>query len=1735
MGKTNKANRTKGNTRPSSSEHSAHLLTLSGKPFSGFVGFDSLEKDIRSYVPVTGQHSSDASDLSVDSNLRMVMRKMLKRDNVTRLKAVQEFGDLCAEKDKDSVKNVLPFWPRLFNKLALDYDRRIREATHQANGKLIANVKREIAPYLKNIMGVWLLGQNDLYAPAASAAQTTFIDTFPKNKQSEALMYCKNEMFSLFKDNLFEQTAKTMSDVNSTSAEDVESKYILVISATLQAMKLVLLTIASNEISNIQDEYKAIVSENKFWKFAKNKESQIRGSWYAFISTLCHVKPDIFSEMEKKLVSTVFSYLSESDPVVAPAVWESALHIVVDFENCWQEINVQKTVLPQLWSLLNEAGKGNAQVIYPCILPFLSKFPKEVISNESFLSQFFTTLKQSVLLDRVKLSSMECDAILTTFMECLQYISFCVLENSKEGSTLLEKVLSDQILPLVETSFYESKYSYLSTSKFYFLLGALIQKLEKKCLSEEKQISKAFINPLTLFWNSVYQIFCKSFDKKEEKSKIYIYVTYFFHSIFTASPSKLEKGKVRFEDESEPAHTTEVSPNFLSAIELHTEMPLTFSHIIKFIKILCNKIDENINSCYLKILDEILASTLSTEFLREILNSYKEESCNISEKASLEFFNNFIFKWVSAKELDESSVTCISDILFCLCSSVSQDEALDMLNIACEVGNPIFIENILSKGLNTYINEPVIQNWLKSSTLIQYILNGLKEMMESLVKDEVSKDEADILACKKLLLICLINNDLQETLKQNSGIEEILFVCKEYMEKGLHVKNRNYIIQISCSIIKTTLMHYQDCLSFSTTDDLLSITFSWILHAEKYEFSEKVYSEILDVWQTAISSSYKYVIYKKDNFVVKAAKELNSSICNLHISEKSSKTLHEILNLLHSVEDVLGSLPDNHSSESVMAELLENILPSEHDWEKLREDLTFSAIPAAMERKFVYLFYEEKLSISQDNINHLFMATKLVSQVFSKEIKKFNSSKDEPYFQKFILRHIPDLLWCLSYFNGNGYLCKDFQTSMDINALDEYCLEILKFVSYEKLEAVLRKMFYFSLSEGLYWALPFQSLIEKMKNLYAESEILFDELIAEAYEVEGEYVSLTVQILSHNISKEKKSIYFKKLVADLTYNLSYEQYDFEIDEYLRKFGEICCFIQDSQAVDFEMISNLPLFFTHVSEFFKSPKHSDVFYTEFVSFMSSLVEHAAHEITESAWHFMQDFLSAHIKLGKSRKFDKADDLLFLFQVSTVYSTLYSFIDEAKNLDLSWTPLISDELNENYISFFIYVGGMIKKFYPLPQAFEIALCSLLKTMPNVPKTTLFDYTIQHSEAISDRKDDKNSTPLDKLLSILLSDVQFLQLSAHTMLMKIMPLLSESLSDSTKNESDDTEDEEESIPSKLLPLIDTLNILNELMESMLCGIKIGECCLVLPNTEAYAYVSAYLFTWLQMLEFISTSPSQVRPGYVAHLEERKLLSSLFSNVCRLMPENPMLLFKKTLGTDSPKKENLVSLYLQVPIISPGSPTSEEIQIIACYVFCNAMRKVPASVRTWWNNLDKNSADIVNKFTSKYISGILCSEEIQAVHDNENLFKNMVVKTRLGSREVIATYTVDDFVIELCVTLPINYPLGPITAETQRGKNILPPPEWKHWQRQLTTLLNYQNGSILDGLNIWNKNLGKKFEGVEECMICYYILHNTTLKLPKVSCHTCRKKFHSACLYKWFHSINNTKCPLCRNEFTI
>lgn len=77
---------------------------------------------------------------------------------------------------------------------------------------------------------------------------------------------------------------------------------------------------------------------------------------------------------------------------------------------------------------------------------------------------------------------------------------------------------------------------------------------------------------------------------------------------------------------------------------------------------------------------------------------------------------------------------------------------------------------------------------------------------------------------------------------------------------------------------------------------------------------------------------------------------------------------------------------------------------------------------------------------------------------------------------------------------------------------------------------------------------------------------------------------------------------------------------------------------------------------------------------------------------------------------------------------------------------------------------------------------------------------------------------------------------------------------------------------------------------------------------------------------------------------------------------------------------------------------------------------------------------------------------------------------------------------------------------------------------QKNVNVCLCVQNGSIMEGLALWKNNVDKRFEGIEDCMICFSVIHGSNYSLPKKACRTCKKKFHSACLVRF----------MCQNHIT-
>lgn len=190
------------------------------------------------------------------------------------------------------------------------------------------------------------------------------------------------------------------------------------------------------------------------------------------------------------------------------------------------------------------------------------------------------------------------------------------------------------------------------------------------------------------------------------------------------------------------------------------------------------------------------------------------------------------------------------------------------------------------------------------------------------------------------------------------------------------------------------------------------------------------------------------------------------------------------------------------------------------------------------------------------------------------------------------------------------------------------------------------------------------------------------------------------------------------------------------------------------------------------------------------------------------------------------------------------------------------------------------------------------------------------------------------------------------------------------------------------------------------------------------------------------------------------------------------------------------------------------------------------------------------------------------------------MSIKVLAGSSEVIATYTVDEYPLEISIGMPNDYPLR--TVEIKDLKKIgVSEGTWRAWILSIRQLIAGRNGLIFDGerergkwkkenssakslaltplpilaLMLFKRNVEAKFSGFDEdstCAVCYSIVSPTDHSLPTKPCKTCKKKFHASvsaaglkeagvmpcltasylqCLYKWVSTSGSSTCPLCRS----
>uniref|UniRef100_A0A8C5BLS8 E3 ubiquitin-protein ligase listerin n=1 Tax=Gadus morhua TaxID=8049 RepID=A0A8C5BLS8_GADMO len=1447
MGGKNKQ-RTKGNVRPSSSGRAAELLARESGVVPGFIGFGSTVTSELGYVPAV--HGVEEIDSLVDADFRLVLRKMSKRDTVTKLKAIQEFGTMCQERDAEEVKGVLPYWPRIYCKISVDHDRRVREATQQAFEQLVLKVRRSLAPSLKGLMGHWLMAQCDTYVPAASAACLAFTAAFPPNKQTEALSFCRDEILNVLQDTLLKETADTLSDPKSVPEEERETKFIRMLTSSLLGVKKLLHLLPDSDRNLLEDRLTQLISSAKFWKYSKHKTPQVRGALSEVVSALCQYTPGLVHKEAARASAAVLLSIDDTDPVVLPPLWEAVLHVVTTIPDCWTHVNARKGFLPKLWALLRAGGGGMAKALHPNLMPLVSRLPAEVTQPAlDFYTTFFTSLIQGLSAERALTSPTESAAIVTAVVECMRFSVMQHTEEGEEQRKIQQMLISQQLLPLLESAVGNPS---LQNGPLFLLVTEMLISWEKRAGLHggdgSQEGADVYQTLLGDFWEGIGLLLVGFVDTEEADPKALEGVATLLQVSSGLNPD-LWCG-VRSGDKSVKICLSEPGDADRNGAERggRDEPPEGEPQQMRLVGSLESERLEAV-VCQLAQLCLVYVNEKQSErhlvFLSLLLRSFhtprvfavkgEEQSLPVVDlkNMAMRFLLERVVAWLS--EEGRSQNDHLVDMIFSSLHCCSPQETPRILNHITMMNLPW--------GILLHVIQKSCRDWLKGSVLGERLF-GLAEELCNTGRGHATLTSNENTHSWTLISLVLSQQHNNEPLIGEVYLEKILEKLHATLSETKAQADQGGmepLICFICDVASTFYSSVTDCLLLASAEELLLTAFQ---------------------------------ITAQDH-------------SNTHLSGGHTRT-------------------------------------------------------------------------------HTYRATPATLDTVDPPLKKYTHKFSSP--------------------------------------LTEIALALALSLSLSDL-----------------------------------SKASADQLI------------LTVEMMR----------FLSWLVSSSSSALGGGQWDFLLCCMLAWLETACENVSGlgSPWVQLFVCENASLI-VELSRFFAAPP-------------ATAADTLPAELTAEWTDFFIEgiySLLLHLPVKITDAFTEPDDPLFPLAV-------------------------------------LRSVGVALTYIPVPQ--------LLKN--SLPANLIADQKTNLPAPLQ--------TLLNTLCPLLLFKARPLQITVYLLLEKVMGQLPEC--DGEGESSKTEEDAEEPSLSPPESLMAVLSACEDLCESVLAGVQVGEFAVVQPLSVEYSCFLGYLLSWKLLLSFFKASPSQLRVQYSLYLKRSHSLHKLLIHLFKMMPENPAYPGQ---GADTKDTKTFFTESLSLAVDSEYS--LRRLPHLACGVYYSAVQDLPAMVRLWWNSQEKRVSTAVERFSTRHVSPVLSAQEISSVHASTQTFDSMTVKARSAAREVIATYSVDDIFIELVIQLPQNHPLGSITVESGRRVGVAVQ-QWRNWMLQLSTYLTHQNGSIMEGLALWKNNVDKRFEGVEDCMICFSVIHGSNYSLPKKACRTCKKKFHSACLYKWFTSSNKSTCPLCRETF--
>lgn len=1708
MGKNKQAQRTKNNLRPSNSSRSAELL---GTATSNFVGFSAVKDG--GYVPVLPGLSlcsiNEIEMSNVDSNFQIVLKKMNKKDATTKYKALQEFAVMCRNSELSAVEGMLPFWPRIYCALAIDVEHRVREAAQLAHAAVVKRVGKSIAMYLKQLAGAWFTSQHDTYPPAASAANNSFNDTFPSKKVIDAIVHCQCEILTYICDNITIHTAQSLSPQKNLTVEEMEAKYQRVLIASLQGYSFYLEKIPVQEIEKMIDIHHKIINNNKFWKLVKYDAPSVKAAFFNVLTSIVRNAALLLQEQKKRTVTTIMNNLDETEPSVLSAVWESMLVTINKIEDWHCVVSVEKLVLPKLWRVLQSGGQCCASIIYPNLLPLISQFPKLNVDVQYLYKNFFNNMQRGFLVKSVQTSRSEIFAVVTSFVECLRY-SILLNVNNEDLCTAL---LKEQLMPSLEICLREN------TPMRQILFCEITHLVRYWSRNRYNVDYESYFHLIYTFWCELNILFdsvinvSQNFETSNvsdvNNSQIEFLVT--LKTVPTHSRKNL---KVKFSNPEEDVETEYQTQD----IRIDTDVEF-LNELNDFVNSLCikyvNKIIEQRTKKYVTCLNKLITGFESENLFTNRSNTLKIQIDFYS------FYDQIVQSWL----LDESAGTeDIVELIFNLIRYMNDDEKNNVLESLTQFENIVIKKSVIQCALSKkYRNDLTVKKWCSQSTITSLLLDVTKEI--------ASGNYSDLEKNQNLILLAFESSDDGSLLIKEEGVNEIVSI----LCNSIHEVDKTYLLHfaklISC-IVPLTWTHKRLTLG---AVQLLQMLFD--LCSQEYFINNSTFMKTMrDIWTKGLleaiqklsypalielTKKFATIMWKKIfNSNEEHAKEILVDIATDFLEVIINNQVH--IDGDYAQEIILTFLTDSDIT-TWMAEVTGIILYGEVISGKLYVStldqsihIYQNCVPINLTSNAVMDNTENCLKWALFNVNLL---NTLCSRSINRDEEKGHNIK-KPLIHDMNLPGVTKLLINIIYsiILGRIYInyyksTKYYSNVIKILVTVQNCFkQIQMYINEDTHNEIVHyiKMNYSKYGSMLSYIIQFCC-----------TEICMSKNQEELYRIYNNNVSIGnnemnlqgQQILSILQSSENTLVTSNDDIRELIVERSTLINEKNSLNYCSIFEKLISLEKENT-----MLLLLDCDISQTSwEKLTVP-------LEVIRLLTELVTRTPSKLTFKHWNFILISLVLwQFSVTKSKQ--NANDFkvsALTVAVCQLYLAIQTLLnkheqEEIENLPQTlldeWKNVVAGDIQGGIVqSWMFYADSYNKRTTTLKPV--IVLDYLGKAVKMSNGNILF----KNQSSVSLGEPIDLSCAVELSLKLFQSPVTSIQLGAYHLLKHAVPVLVEQ--DKATLELENFDVNTLNIKKMKNVLQNTEIIVNTiLMDFKLCDTV---SCTIQPYTDSYTYMLGYLLSWAIILDMCANNHRNLLYQYAEILKD-DFFPNLLNNIFRLMPV-------EVLQDNKNKSVKLMEIFSTEPSLDFGESWTEcRLDHIVCWLYTNSLRRLPVLVRQWWSTADSRVSAAVDKVTTHYISSMLCQEEL--LNNRLLNIENMQVKVHPTFREVVALYQMDDTKLELNITLPPNHPLGPVTVEP--GQYVGGAVNLRNCHMQLSIFLTHQNGTVWDGLALWKRNLDKKFAGVEECYICFSIFHINTYQIPKLSCHTCRKKFHTACLYKWFSTCQKSTCPVCRNVF--